>query len=301
MPGLSPLAVAGAVPDSPWIAFNRAGAPNSNLQCFSPANVAVSGGFLAITTRVETAWCASSDLPRAAFPYTSGYVSMRRFSFLYGVLEFRAKFGGGNGSGAWPAVWMADVSCQASDPTGTDDNCNGQEIDVAEILQSDFSHVNQQIHVDNFKYNDGCKAPASDTSRVFHVYQLVWAPGFLSFKIDGATTCTVVKPYVPSAPMYVKIETFVGSFGGPVNNDSMPWVSLIDYLKVTQGSTVVFDEDFSSASTIEHGPVAFHKAASVSHAPQSGAGNSWSLWVKRGVIIFLLVVGLLITIRTARS
>ena len=78
---------------------------------------------------------------------------MRNFNFLYGTVEFRAKFGGGVGTGAWPTVWMEDASCQASDPTGTDERCNGQEIDIAEILNSDFTHINQQIHVDNFNHN----------------------------------------------------------------------------------------------------------------------------------------------------
>ena len=133
-----------------WIAFNRASAPDSNLQCFRPNNVTVLGGNLVITTKRELATCSSFDLSLAAYRYTSGWVSMRNFHFLYGTVEFRAKFGGGMSTGAWPVVWMADASCQSSDPTGTDDNCNGQEIDIAEILQSDFSHVNQQIHVENF-------------------------------------------------------------------------------------------------------------------------------------------------------
>jgi beta-glucanase (GH16 family) len=114
-----------------WIAFNRAGAPNSDLQCFTANNVSVSGGNLVITSKAETARCSSLDLRTADYKYTSGFVSMRKFNFLYGTVEFRARFAGGANSGSWPAVWMADVSCQASDPTGTDDRCNGQEIDIA--------------------------------------------------------------------------------------------------------------------------------------------------------------------------
>ncbi len=228
-----------------WITFNRAGAPNSNLQCFTPNNVSVSGGNLVITTKSETATCSSFDLPSATYHYTSGFVSMRDFSFLYGTVEFRAKFGGGTSTGAWPVVWMEDASCQASDPTGTDDSCNGQEIDLAEILDSDFTRVNQQIHVNNYTHSDGCKAFATDTSQNFHVYQLVWSAGSLIFKIDGTTTCTITQSYVPNAAMYVKIDNFVGSFGGPVKNRSLPWTTLVDYVKVTQGSTVIFDDQFN--------------------------------------------------------
>jgi hypothetical protein len=230
--------------DPQWIAFSRAGAHQSNLQCFSPNNVSISGGNLVITTKSETATCRSIDLQPATYQYTSGFVSMRSFNFLYGTVEFRAKFGGGARTGAWPAVWMADASCQASDPTGTDRRCNQQEIDIAEIMNSKFTRINQQIHVNNFSHDDGCNASATDTSKNFHVYQLVWAPGSLVFKIDGKTTCKISRRYVPSAPMYVKIDVNVGNFGGSVKNRSLPWTTLVDYVKVTQGSTVVFHDDF---------------------------------------------------------
>jgi beta-glucanase (GH16 family) len=147
-----------------WVAFSRAGAPSRPLQCFSPSNVSVCGGDLILFTRAESTTCSSFDLATATYKYTSGFVAMRTFSFLYGTVEFRAKFGGGSRSGAWPVVWMADVSCQASDPNGADNRCNGQEIDIAEILHGDFKHVNQQIHVDNFTHDDGCDPRTSDTS-----------------------------------------------------------------------------------------------------------------------------------------
>jgi beta-glucanase (GH16 family) len=258
-------------PDGQWIAFNRAGAPNSNLQCFTPGNVEISDGSLVILTKADNATCSSIDLSSATYNYTSGFVSMRSFNFLYGTVEFRAKFGGGAGSGAWPAVWMADVSCQASDPNGTDNRCNGQEIDIAEILHGDFTHVNQQIHVDNFTHNDGCTAPASDTSENFHVYQLIWSPGSLVFKIDGTTSCVIRQRYVPKAAMYVKVSMFAGEFGGPIKTETLPWETLIDYVRVTQGGAVVFDDEFNDGSTIQPGPTGRH----------SDSGFSVWQWLQR--------------------
>jgi beta-glucanase (GH16 family) len=292
---LAPLTRAQTVPANQWIAFNRAGAPNSNLQCFTPQNVGVSDGFLMITTKAEVASCSSFDLPRATYHYTSGFVSMRRFNFLYGVLEFRAKFGGGSGSGAWPVVWLADASCQATDPTGTEDECNSQEIDVAEILQSNFARVNQQIHVDNFAHNDGCTASTTDTSRTFHVYQLAWSPGTLIFRIDGVTTCKITKPYVPSAPMYVKMNVFAGKFGGPVNDATFPWVTMIDYVRVKQGSTVVFADDFNLDSTIQPGPVPSRTPSPARHLPQSAGSQPW-LHRSFGVILVCLMAVALATV-----
>jgi beta-glucanase (GH16 family) len=279
-------------PNGQWIAFNRAGAPNSNLQCFTPSNVSVSDGYLIITTKSETASCNSVDLPYTTHNYTSGFVAMRSFNFLYGTLEVRAKFGGGTGTGAWPAVWMADASCEASDPTGTDDHCNQQEIDVAEILDSDFTHVHHLIHVEQFAHNDGCAASTTDASQNFHIYQLVWAPGSLVFKIDGIVTCTVSQTYVPSSPMYVKIDMFVGNNGGflrrALRKRSLPWTTVVDYVKVTQGSTVVFNDDFSSGATVQ--PAEF---VLVAPAPRNASISAFEIllhWSLRIVIVCVLAV-----------
>jgi len=288
--GSSLLARAQTSSSGQWIAFHRAGAPNSNLQCFMPNNVSVSDGNLVITTKSETATCSSFDLPSTTYNYTSGFVSMRSFNFLYGTVEFRAKFGGGLKTGAWPAVWMADASCQASDPTGTDDRCNGQEIDIAEILNSDFTHVNQQVHVDNFTHNDGCTAPITDTSQNFHIYQLIWSAGSLIFKIDGTTTCTITQNYVPSAAMYVKISMFVGNYGGSVKNASLPWKTMIDYVRVTQGSSSVFNDDFSHSSTVQLAQLGVMTPFPRYHPSQTSTPKSFSYWLPKLFLICLVAV-----------
>ena len=274
-----------------WIAFNRAGAPNSNLQCFTPSNVNISGGSLVITSKSETASCSSFDLASATYHYTSGFVSMRSFNFLYGTLEVRAKFGGGAGTGSWPIVWMEDASCHASDPTGTDDRCNGQEIDVAEILNSDFTHVHHLIHVDQFAHNEGCSASTTDVSQSFHVYQLIWSAGSLVFKIDGATTCTINRSYVPSAPMYVKINNFVGSYGGPPGRARerkrrLPWTTVLDYIKVTQGSSEVFNDDFNLGATVQPTQPA---PPSSYHPSQTSIPTTFSRWPLMVVIVCLVI------------
>ena len=271
---------------SQWLAFNRAGAPNSSLQCFMPGNITVLGGELMITTRKQSAVCSSYDLPSASHAYTSGFLAMRSFRFLYGTVVVRAKFGGGTGTGSWPVIWMLDAGCQASDPTGTDD-CNGQEIDIAEILKSDFTHVNQQIHVDNLAHNDGCIAATPDTSRNFHEYRLTWSPGSLVYAIDGMTTCIITRSYIPNAPMYLKISVHVGSYGGPVDDSSLPWTTLVDYVAVTQGSTVIFRDDFKSASTIMAGPESVNKASRASGFSLNRARATWLL----SGLVLLFVAG----------
>lgn len=281
------LALVQTTSGSQWIAFSRAGAPNSNSQCFTPGNVVVSDGYLRITTKVESASCSSFDIPQGPEDFTSGFISMRSFKFLYGTVEFRAKFGGGMKTGAWPIVWMEDASCQASDPTGTDDRCNGQEVDIAEILNGDFTLVNQQVHVNDMKQNDGCTASVPDVSQNFHIYQLLWSPGSLVFKVDGATTCTIKGNYVPNAPMYVKINNFVGCAGGAVNNASLPWTTLVDYVKVTQGSATVFNDDFNSGSSIEP---AQPTPPSSYHPGQTSIFTAPSHWPLKLLVACLVIV-----------
>lgn len=296
------LAAAQTAPNARWVAFNRAGAPNSNLQCFRPDNVSVSDGNLVITTKAEKAICSSIDLSSATYNYTSGFVAMRSFNFLYGSVEFRAKFGGGAKTGAWPTVWLADASCQASDPTGTDERCNGQEIDIAEILNGDFTHVNQQIHVNNFTHNDGCTASTTDTSQNFHVYQLTWSAGSLVFKIDGKTTCTIMQSYVPNAVMYIKVSMFVGSYGGSVNNGSLPWTTLIDYIKVTQGSTVLFNDDFNLNTTTQSTQVVAMTPFLSDHASRSlTLRKAISYWSPRMLIICVVIIIATTTFRFRRT
>jgi beta-glucanase (GH16 family) len=174
---------------------------------------------------------------------------MRSFHFLYGTVEFRAKLGGGNHSGAWPVAWFADASCQPSDPTGTDNDCNDQEIDMAEILDGNFNQVNQQMHVERFKYNEGCKPQVSDVSQNVHTYRMDWSEGLLVFKIDGNTSCTIKSKFVPHEPMYMKFTVFVGGYGGPVNAKTLPWSTQIDYVKISQGTNVIFEDQFSESVT----------------------------------------------------
>lgn len=236
-----------------WIAYLRAGTPTINdNQCYLPKNVSINNSCLQLTTKLESCGCTSidepPDQPWVIHNYSSAQVAMGTFNFLYGTIEARIQFGGGTNSGAWSAIWMLDSGCQPSDPTGTDDRCAGQEIDIAETW-GDYTQVNQQIHVNGNLHNDGGKvSPGFDVSAGFHVYQCVWSAGSLLFNIDGVTTTTITQAYVPSTPMYVKINTNVAGpgtiVGGSVNNGTLPWTMLVDYVKVTQAGVTVFFDDF---------------------------------------------------------
>jgi len=236
-----------------WVAFQRAGGPGYDSQCFNAGNISTATDGINITSQQATQTCASVDLAPTSYNYTSGQIAMRSFNFNGGTIEFYGKFGGGAGSGMWPAVWMLDSTCQPSDPTGTDNNCSAPgvggdgEIDMTEITGTPTS-INQEIHVAG-GHNDGCTASVTDATTNYHDYKLVWVSGTsLTWYIDGVQTCSVVASYVPNHNEFVKIDMFMGNYGGTIYNSSLPWTSDIQWLTVTQGSRVVFFDDFPNTS-----------------------------------------------------
>jgi Glycosyl hydrolases family 16 len=211
-----------------WVALNRGGdASNSEQECYLPSNATVANGSLHLLAKVDSS-CSG-------YRYTSAMVQWQTYNFLYGTLEVRALEPGGT---TWPAEWLLGADCQQSNPTdpGNIGTCNwpapgSDEIDIAEFMGGSRSSVNQQIHSNG--NNSGCQPSLSDASQNWHTYDLVWAPGSLTWKVDGATTCHLTQG-VPSHPMFLIMNTALGGAGGPVNDSSLPQNHAIDYVRVYQ-------------------------------------------------------------------
>jgi beta-glucanase (GH16 family) len=221
----------GSTLSSAWTAVAGPGdQSNYEQECYSPQNVTVSGGVLQ-----EEAEVASPSTNTCG--YISGAVQWTSLSFTYGTVSVRAKLAGGQGT--WPAIWLLGADCQT--PTWLQNSCpwpapGSDEIDIAEILSSVQNSVNEQIHTENpsgvFE-SPGCAASTSDVSQNWHVYTLIWAPGSLTWEIDGVQTCQVTS-YVPTTPMFLIIDTAVGGAGaGTVQNSTLPQTTDINYVRVT--------------------------------------------------------------------
>jgi beta-glucanase (GH16 family) len=215
-----------------WVAVNRPGdTSNAEQQCYKPGNASVSGGNLVLLTQVDSS-CAG-------YGYTSAMVQWKSFNFTYGYVEVRAKMAGGQGP--WPAIWMLGANCQQTNITdpGNIPPCNwpfpgSDEIDITEILGSNHTSVNQQIH--STLGNPGCSAGVSDVSQNWHTYGLTWTAASVIWTIDGATTCTVGSA-IPTHPMFLMLNTALGGVGGgSVNPASLPQSYFIDYVRVSQGT-----------------------------------------------------------------
>jgi beta-glucanase (GH16 family) len=231
----------GSTLSSAWTAPADPGdASNQEQECFSPNNVTVTGGMLEEKAQVGSiSNCDCPPAPASTKPcgYISGAVQWTSLSFKYGTVTVRAKLAGGQGT--WPAIWLLGTDCQS--PNWLLNNCawpepGSNEIDIAEILQSKHTQVNEQIHTENSSgafESPGCTASTSDVSQNWHTYTLIWAPGSLTWEIDGVQTCKTTS-YVPSTPMFMIINLAVGGAGGgTVQNSTLPQTTEIDYVKVT--------------------------------------------------------------------
>ncbi len=227
----------GSVLESAWTALNRQGDQgDGEEECYNPSQVSISNGNLVITSIAQTTTCGDRDNSPSQFPYLSGMVQWTSFNFTYGTVEFRAKMAGGQGT--WPAVWMLGANCQTTSILSAENTgCNwpqpgSDEIDITEIKGGALTMVWQNVISGNSGFQT-CEPTATAVSENFHVYQLVWAPGSLIWKIDGTQTCQFANN-IPSTPMFLIINTAMGGAGGSVNPSTLPQTMSIDYVKVTQ-------------------------------------------------------------------
>ena len=216
-----------------WTVMDRPGdASNSEAECYTPANVSVSNGVLAITSKVQSINCGGNK-----YNYTSGMVQWTNFSFLYGTVEIRAKMAGGQGT--WPALWLLGANCQQSNVQSADNvppcswpNTGSDEIDISEIKGGTLTTVWQNVIANGGGFQS-CSPTTTDVSQNWHTYGLVWTPGSLSWTIDGVTTCSFSTD-LPYMPMFLMINTAMGGSGGPIYDATLPQTLLVDYVRITQ-------------------------------------------------------------------
>jgi beta-glucanase (GH16 family) len=176
--------------------------PQGTRACYvdNPNNVSVSGGYLSLTARKESAPFTCSD-PDGNFTtqYTAGMVStVHNFNQIYGRFEFRAKLPGTALKGVQETLWLWPVAQTYGQFP------NSGEIDVAEFY-SQFSNLDiPYIHyvydpstVDKAKNENIVTASnCSIDYKKFNIYTVVWEPGTITLMYNGKTC--LVDNYVPS-------------------------------------------------------------------------------------------------------
>ncbi len=245
----------GSALSSAWRDVVGASPFNGEQECYSSTNTSVGSDMLTETAAVgpvvPSCYCPPGSPSSAACPYTSGAVQWASLGFTYGTVTVRADLA--DGLGTWPAIWLLGTDCQTSITAdvvgwiGSGADCpwpaqGANEIDIAEIQPTPFGNpsvVNQAVHTTDAggaKVNEGCgygsiNACPSNASG-WHTYTLTWAPGSLTWEIDGQQTYSLTQD-VPSTPMFLIINTAVGGTGVTVEDSTFPQTTDVSSVVVT--------------------------------------------------------------------
>ena len=150
---------------------------NNELQHYTdrPANCFQAGGYLVIEAKEEA--YSGND-------YTSArLVSLNKFEFQYGRVDFRAKLP--EGKGIWPALWMMGQDF----PEVGWPKCG--EIDIMELIGSQAQIVHGTAHFPDangqrdFRGASTFLPGAVKFSEEFHVFSILWRENKIEWLVDG--------------------------------------------------------------------------------------------------------------------
>lgn len=290
-----------AIDPTKWVVYNRLGDQvNGEVSAVIPANVRVSSGDLLIDQKFEDVSAGdtttSAPNPRTVH-YTSGQISQRAGSFLYGSVRVRAKLPAGTGN--WPCIWMLGYEWQPSQPFTANvaghnwPNDGWWEADIAEFIFDHRTQVNNALHfIGANRGGSGEKTLGFDASSQFAVYRLDWAPTSMTWYVDAEDGSGFVQTLqitgvagtdIPNTPAYLVIHCAIGGAvaNTPVSG-TFPTVMTVDYAQVSRTSDsvdqpmgYVYDTlaDATSAATGGHG-VSGTSSQTLANATPSAAGSS---------------------------
>ena len=217
---------------------------NQELQYYTDGgkNIRLDGSCLNLIARRED----SPEQFGQRYMYTSARIDTRnKFSFTYGRIEFRASCP--VGAGLWPAVWML--------PEGEEYGpwAASGELDLLEAKGRLPDRIFGTIHYGgayplNTHQEYTADLPAGAGIDSFHVYEVVWELGSITWLVDGRAYAGTtswkskapgIKPPAPfDKPFYLLINLAVGgSFDeqamGRVTAD-LPAEFRLDYIRIFQ-------------------------------------------------------------------
>ncbi len=164
-----------------------------------------------------------------------GIFTDKTFTFRYGHVEVRARFDCADG--VWPAIWLLATS--GGWP-------NGGEIDIMEHLNYQ-KQVWQTIHLlRNSGSGDSSNTvnpqPAIEDVTGWHTYGVEWAPGRITFYVDGKKTGSFTRegfthwPFDREVEFYLLIDQQIGgNWPGPAKPEQLKAKSAnfdIDYVRI---------------------------------------------------------------------
>lgn len=180
----------------------------SESAAYDPAQVAVSGGFLNITTKASPV-----TVNAHSYPYRSGLISSNgKFQFTYGYAEARINLPASSAGkiANWPAWWTDGQSWPGDG-----------EIDIMEGMSG-----LAQYHAHSPSGGPGMSVSGDFTG--WHTYGVNWQPGTLTFYYDGRKVGTLA--YDRTSPNYLIVNYAMGAGNPILANATMQ----VDYVRVWQ-------------------------------------------------------------------
>jgi len=161
------------------------------------------------------------------------------FSARYGTIEARIRLP--FGQGIWPAFWMLGTSITSAGWP----RCG--EIDIMENIGREPSINHGSVHGPGYSGGNAISGlftlPASARfADDFHVFAIQWAPGTVTFSVDGAPYKTATAASLPAGaswvfdnPFFLLLNVAVGGNfpGAPDATTQFPQQMIVDYVRVS--------------------------------------------------------------------
>lgn len=238
-----------------WTALNQQGdTSNSEVECYEPGQISVASNALTISTVNVASFTCPSGTPASSNPltYKSGAIQESATAFTYGTIKVSAQLPGGSNT-SHPTIWLLGATCQTSSTSpftflsGTSgtltgyycpwdaDSSSAAEIDIVETPGSNITtgalHNSALGGSDPFVCSGSTVTNGTTTQ---NTYELDWAAGSLTWKINGSTVCSTTTD-VPSHPMFLIVNNAIcnNSYCGPPSGGSLPQSMIVDYVHVS--------------------------------------------------------------------
>ncbi len=214
---------------------------NAERQTYTddPKNVALDGEGHLVIRALETGDDAPTCYYDAPCEYTSArLVTAGDLEVTYGRIEARLKLP--RGQGLWPAFWLlgndlAEVSWPASG-----------EIDIMEHIGREPNLVHGTIHGPGYSGAEGIGRgtplpggePFADD---FHTFAIDWAPGSITWSVDGVPYSTLTPDDLPFGtewvydhPFFLILNLAVGGYwpGYPDETTVFPQELVVDHVRI---------------------------------------------------------------------
>lgn len=217
---------------------------NYELQYYTSNNVKFSNG-LKIYGKKEKIRnklydCSSDDWRknREFAEYTSSSINTKgKFEFKYGVLEVKAKIPTSDGS--WPAIWLlgSEEKYPFCDEVDVMEYymCGDSPSILANFMWSNNGEYNwstKQLSLDYFKNKD------NNWENKFHIWKLDWTKEYMRIYIDDELVNEIninnIKGNKFKKKYYILLNLAIGRKGLRPNDNDLPFVYEIEYVKVYQ-------------------------------------------------------------------